>query len=186
MCPNSFELYDKSHNFERYDTVSTSIKGQDTNEALATMAQFSLRMVIMRWEKITEYFAWLVGHHRDILSDPDAHDGLLFDDDSFSRSRRYFWAINYLAELDNSISGNIVEVEKLASNRALMDQLSRLQYLRGKLRAQREDAIALRDGVSDSRFLINGPIINFPGNSRPADVMKVSISFSKSPVGINA
>jgi hypothetical protein len=89
------------------------------------------------------------------LSDPDAHDSLLFDDDSFSRSRKYFWAINYLAELDTSISGNIVELDKAAKRcersfrrAALEEQLGQLQYLRQRLQAQREDAIALRDGVS--------------------------------------
>ena len=115
------------------------------------MIEFTLRVVIERWEKIAEYFAWLVGHHKDILSDPDAHDSLLFDDDSFSRSRRYFWAINYLAELDISISGNIVELEKFAKKERfgpLRDQLIQLQFLRERLRDQREEAIALRDGVS--------------------------------------
>jgi hypothetical protein len=112
------------------------------------MVEFTSRMVIERWEKISEYFAWLIGH-RDTLSDPDAHDSLLFDDDSFSRSRRYFWAINYLAELDSSITGNIVQLDRFAKrNSSIRLQLDQLQYLRGRLLAQREEAIALRDGVS--------------------------------------
>jgi hypothetical protein len=143
---------DKRHDFERYDTSST-IKGKDAEGVLNVMIEFTLRMVIERWEKIAEYFAWLVGHHKDILSDPDAHDSLLFDDDSFSRSRRYFWAINYLAELDISISGNIVELEKFEKRQkyrsgSLRDQLIQLRFLRERLRDQREEAIALRDGVS--------------------------------------
>jgi hypothetical protein len=143
---------DKRHDFERYDTSGT-IKGKDAEGVLNVMIEFTLRMVIERWEKIAEYFAWLVGHHKDILSDPDAHDSLLFDDDSFSRSRRYFWAINYLAELDISISGNIVELEKFEKRQkyrsgSLRDQLIQLQFLRERLRDQREEAIALRDGVS--------------------------------------
>jgi len=150
LCPNTFELLDKKHDFERYDT-STTTKGKDAEGVLNVMIEFTLRVVIERWEKIAEYFAWLVGHHKDILSDPDAHDSLLFDDDSFSRSRRYFWAINYLAELDISISGNIVELEKFAKKERsgpLRDQLIQLQFLRERLRDQREEAIALRDGVS--------------------------------------
>jgi hypothetical protein len=143
---------DKTHDFERYDT-SSAIKGKDAEGVLNVMIEFTLRMVIERWEKIAEYFAWLVGHHKDILSDPDAHDSLLFDDDSFSRSRRYFWAINYLAELDISISGNIVELEKFEKRQKyrfgpLRDQLIQLRFLRERLRDQREEAIALRDGVS--------------------------------------
>ena len=31
--------------------------------------------------------------------DPSEHDNLLFDDGAFSRSRRYFWAIDCLSEV---------------------------------------------------------------------------------------
>lgn len=165
LCPNNFELYDKSNNYESYDTMTSAIKDQNASGAVEVMIEFTVRMVIERWLDIAEYFAWLIGH-RDILSDPDAHDSLLFDDDSFSRSRRYFWAINYLAELDLSISGNIAQLEKFArrdtavqdparqhhlgrlpKNAAINEQLDQLQYLRERLQAQREEAIALRDGV---------------------------------------
>jgi hypothetical protein len=111
------------------------------------MVEFTCRMIIKRWDGIADYFAKLIGH-RDTLSDPDSHDSLLFDDDSFSRSRRYFWAINYLAEVDSSIAGNIVELERFARrNKDIRVQLDQLQYLRGRLQSYREEAIALRDGV---------------------------------------
>jgi hypothetical protein len=152
MCPNGFELYDKSNEFEHYDTVLSAIKGQDVEGALDAMVGFSIRMVLQRWEKILEYFTWLLGH-RDTLSEPDAHDSLLFDDDSFSRSRRYFWAINYLAELDISISRNIIQLDTFIGedslNKSLREQLNQLQHLRERILGQREEAIALRDGVSN-------------------------------------
>lgn len=89
------------------------------------------------------------------MSDPNAHDSLLFDDDSFSRSRKYFWAINYLAELDISISENIVQLGRFVkTNKALQQQLTQLRYLRSRLRDQRNEAIALRDGVSVSIFFL--------------------------------
>ncbi|KAE9366544.1 hypothetical protein N431DRAFT_349848, partial [Stipitochalara longipes BDJ] len=150
MCPNGFELYDKSNEFEHYDTVLSGIKGRDAEGAIEAMVGFSIRMVLQRWEKILEYFTWLLGH-RDTLSDPDAHDSLLFDDDSFSRSRRYFWAINYLAELDISISRNIIQLDRFIGedslNKSLREQLNQLQYLRERILGQREEAIALRDGL---------------------------------------
>ena len=31
--------------------------------------------------------------------EPNEHDNLLFDDGAFSRSRRYFWAIDCLSEV---------------------------------------------------------------------------------------
>lgn len=161
MCPNGFELYDKSNEFEHYDTVLSAIKGQDAEGALEAMVGFSIRMVLQRWEKILEYFTWLLGH-RDTLSDPDSHDSLLFDDDSFSRSRRYFWAINYLAELDISISRNIIQLDRLiredSPNKSLREQLNQLQHLRERILGQREEAIALRDGVSNSNHFTREPL----------------------------
>lgn len=35
----------------------------------------------------------------DSLMEPSEHDNLLFDDGAFSRSRRYFWAIDCLSEV---------------------------------------------------------------------------------------
>lgn len=120
-------------------------------------------MVVKRWSEIFDYFSLLIGH-RDSLPDPDVHDSLLFDDDSFSRSRRYFWAINYLAELDISIDRNITQLEawitewphhlhisKKGMNvegKTLPDRMERLKELQGKLRALRLETMALRDGVS--------------------------------------
>ncbi len=127
------------------------------------MVEFTIRVVISRWLGITEYFAWLIGH-RDALADPEVHDSLLFDDASFSRSRRYFWAINYLAELDESIAGNILQLERWiaawpqhlsvgskelnAELRSLPERLNELTALQLRLKALRQEAIALRDGVS--------------------------------------
>jgi hypothetical protein len=157
MCPNGFELYDKSNEFEHYDMVLSAIKGRDAEGALEAMVGFSIRMVLQRWEKILEYFTWLLGH-RDSLSDPDAHDSLLFDDDSFSRSRRYFWAINYLAELDISISRNIIQLDRFigedSPKKLLREQLNQLQHLRERILGQRDEAIALRDGVSNLNHFI--------------------------------
>lgn len=42
---------------------------------------------------------------------PSEHDNLLFDDGSFSRSRRYFWVIDCLSEFELSITDNIVQWE---------------------------------------------------------------------------
>jgi hypothetical protein len=127
------------------------------------MIEFTIRVVINRWAEVAEYFAWLIGH-RDALADPDIHDSLLFDDASFSRSRRYFWAINYLAELDESIAGNILRLERWiaqwpehltvtskemhAEVKSLPERLNQLMVLQLRLKALRQEAIALRDGVS--------------------------------------
>lgn len=154
MCPFTFDLYEK---------VPGIIGTQDAPSIAADMIEFTMRMVVNRWSEILDYFSWLIGH-RDALADPDTHDSLLFDDDSFSRSRRYFWAINYLAELDTSIAMNIVQLEAWitewpdhlsvpkkemqAEVKSLPERLDQLKLLQEKLRALRQEAFALRDGVS--------------------------------------
>jgi hypothetical protein len=154
LCPFNFDLYEKKPGI-----IST----QDAPSVAADMVEFTIQAVSNRWLAITEYFAWLIGH-RDALADPDIHDSLLFDDASFSRSRRYFWAINYLAELDESIAGNIQQLESWiakwpqhltvrskemhADVRSLPERLNQMMALQLRLRALRQEAIALRDGVS--------------------------------------
>ena len=154
LCPFKFDLYEK---------VPVIISTQDAPSIAADMIEFSMRQIITRWSEIADYFAWLIGH-RDALADPDTHDSLLFDDDSFSRSRRYFWAINYLAELDVSIEGNCTQLEQWigmwptytkvqskelgAEVKTLPERLEQLRGLQGRLRGLRQEAFALRDGVS--------------------------------------
>jgi hypothetical protein len=154
LCPFNFDLYEK---------IPRIISTQDAPSVAADIVEFTIRVVINRWLAITEYFAWLIGH-REALADPEAHDSLLFDDASFSRSRRYFWAINYLAELDDSIAGNIAQLESWIAKwpqhltvgskethddvRSLPERLNQLMTLQLRLRALRQEAIALRDGVS--------------------------------------
>jgi len=154
LCPFNFDLYEK---------IPRIIATQDAPSVAADMVEFTIRVVIDRWLGITEYFAWLIGH-RDALADPEIHDSLLFDDASFSRSRRYFWAINYLTELDDSIAGNILQLERWIASwpqylsvggkemnaevRPLPERLNELMALQLRLKALRQEAIALRDGVS--------------------------------------
>jgi hypothetical protein len=166
LCPNTFELNNKIQNFEQYDPLFGSIGERTASVAFDMMVSSTLYELIERWENIVEYFTTLLGH-KDTLSDPDAHDSLLFDDDSFSRSRRYFWAINYLAQLDVIISGNIVEVERFLGRRPTRSvyvshrdehvdpvadeiryKLSFLESQRERIRRQRTEAVELRDAVS--------------------------------------
>jgi hypothetical protein len=58
LCPNSFEQYDNDHDIEQFDTMSAIFKGQDAIGGLDIMIEFTIRMVIERWDKIGEYFAW--------------------------------------------------------------------------------------------------------------------------------
>lgn len=70
----------------------------------------ALRDAAESWEKIVGHLAGLVNQRGAIFA-PDLHDRLLFDDDAFSRSRLYFWAIDSLESFIPSIAANIQEWE---------------------------------------------------------------------------
>ncbi|KAL2835987.1 hypothetical protein BJY01DRAFT_252230 [Aspergillus pseudoustus] len=62
------------------------------------------------WNEIAEYLTRLI-NKRDAILDPQQHDGLLFDDSAFSRSRLYFWAIDCLDMFIPSIMATVREWE---------------------------------------------------------------------------
>ncbi|KAL9594752.1 MAG: hypothetical protein Q9179_005256 [Wetmoreana sp. 5 TL-2023] len=69
-----------------------------------------LARISEKWTEFQSYFDYILDS-ADSLMQPTEHDNLLFDDGSFSRSRRYFWAIDCLSEFENSISDNINQWE---------------------------------------------------------------------------
>ena len=99
---------------------------------------------------------------------PDQHDKLLTDNDTFSRSKKHFWAITALKEIDQRMSDNMREISELLESRAptqvelehrtdfelcrlrLTHDLSQFKQVAEQLRAKRLQAIDLRDGVSRS------------------------------------
>ncbi|KAF7122253.1 hypothetical protein CNMCM5793_000210 [Aspergillus hiratsukae] len=60
------------------------------------------------WEQVANHLSSLIDNQGAIF-DPDEHDRLLFDDNTFSRSRLYFWGIDCLAIFIPSISATIRE-----------------------------------------------------------------------------
>ncbi len=69
-----------------------------------------LERISERWAAFQSYFDYILDGG-DSLMQPTEHDNLLFDDETFSRSRRYFWAIDCLSEFESSISDNILQWE---------------------------------------------------------------------------
>ena len=63
--------------------------------------------VIDRWTALDSYFEKLLAEN---FMEPDQYAKLLFDDDSFSRSQKYFWAIGTLNEFGASIADNIKQL----------------------------------------------------------------------------
>ncbi|KAL9125961.1 MAG: hypothetical protein Q9217_004905 [Psora testacea] len=79
--------------------------------AVLSLVTTSLEKVTNRWSELMEFLRALLEGGNSLL-DPVRHDHLLFDNEDFSRSREYFWAINCLAEFEASISANIEQWEE--------------------------------------------------------------------------
>lgn len=71
-------------------------------EAIIVVA--AMRNVEDRWRDLNEYIGSLLVED---FMDPKSYTMLLFDDETFSRSRLYFWIIGCLNEFDISIEDNI-------------------------------------------------------------------------------
>lgn len=69
---------------------------------------YALKEVVKRWTNLNEYISKLL--MEDVM-DPEVYVQLLFDDETFSRSRLYFWVIGCLNEFDVSIADNIKQWE---------------------------------------------------------------------------
>ena len=77
-----------------------------------------LERISERWAAFQSFFDDILDV-RDSLMQPAKHDNLLFDDGSFSRSRRYFWAIDCLSEFESTTSDNIIQWELYKQARIL-------------------------------------------------------------------
>jgi len=115
------------------------------------------------WGEFQSYFDYILDLG-DSLMQPTEHDNLLFDDGAFSRSRRYFWAIDCLTEFDINITDNITQWELYKAARidpleGLLPELDRrqlaiaeqqcivLQNQRDSFRQKLASTRALRDAV---------------------------------------
>jgi len=79
--------------------------------AVLSLVTITLDKVSQRWSELVDFLRLLLEGDNSLL-DPIRHDHLLFDNEDFSKSREYFWAINCLTEFEASISANIEQWEE--------------------------------------------------------------------------
>ncbi|KAI4181157.1 MAG: hypothetical protein LQ348_005067 [Seirophora lacunosa] len=95
-----------------------------------------LARISERWADFQSFFDYILDDG-DSLMQPADHDNLLFDDGSFSRSRRYFWAINCLSEFETAITDNITQWELYKSALPILDNdLDNVQYRHAELQCR--------------------------------------------------
>jgi hypothetical protein len=90
-------------------------------EAEINCIVYGIADIIDRWTALDEYLEKLL--EEDFMN-PRQYAKLLFDDESFSRSQKYFWAIGCLTEFDASITDNIKQID-LYSEARIKPQLLR-------------------------------------------------------------
>ena len=128
-----------------------------------------LERITERWADFLSYFDYILDGG-DSLMKPTEHDNLLFDDGAFSRSRRYFWAIDCLSEFELTITDNIAQWESYKTARvpafeAMSEHDQRqlafaerqyrvLQNQRESFRQKLASTKALRDAVCHSMILL--------------------------------
>ncbi|CAF9941909.1 MAG: hypothetical protein ALECFALPRED_009380 [Alectoria fallacina] len=128
-----------------------------------------LERIADRWAEFLSYFDYILDGG-DSLMKPAEHDNLLFDDGAFSRSRRYFWAIDCLSEFEISITDNITQWElyKAARVHSMKDlpehdqrqlsfaerQYRVLQNQRESFRQKLASTKALRDALFNASAVI--------------------------------
>lgn len=131
-------------------------------EMLFTILLELISRLVYDWTEISDYIETFVASKFTFLNE-EGHDSLLFDDDTFSRSRQYAWVITSIGEFIPIIQDTkrcyfsaINSVYERSGPGELRDRywgkLVRYRYqledIEERLNSQEARAKALRDGVS--------------------------------------
>ena len=154
--PNS-ELDDYK---EKYDLSSMTLW-----EAKLHFISIAMNYIQAQWTIIVKSFENLLRKEENTIFSRKEHDHLFFDDAVFSRSRKYFWAIDTLTQIDSLITDNIhqwtqYKSDHFSSRADKLEGLTELEWYRAAEGCcseleQKRDAIRrylssfqlLRDGV---------------------------------------
>jgi len=94
--------------------------GEESMEgATICLLSAAYRRLYYHWRLLRTHFDTLLneGNEEIALFRPSLHDELLQDDERFSRSRRYAWAIKCLTNFESRISNNILQWKNFKSAR---------------------------------------------------------------------
>lgn len=142
--------------------------------AMLVLVGYALRTAATEWQQMASYFDTLVGENllnqaESTLLSPEKHDLLLFEDESFSRSRKYFWVVEAATTFIDKISDSINAWERyrarevdpylplndwkdhgklLRGLEAADSEVAKLKAVQYQLEKHLERTKLLRDGVS--------------------------------------
>ena len=148
--------------------------------ALLVIIGYAFGIAVIEWSKMAFYFDTLMGDHKfsqieSTLLSPDKHDALLFDDESFSRSRKYFWVVDALSAFIDSLSDSVLTWERYREDcvapfleiehwrelptflqhlKAAETEIGKLISIRSSLEKHLERTKVLRDGLFNASAVI--------------------------------
>jgi hypothetical protein len=88
----------------------------DTQICIFEQSVIALEIIGFSTADVVDFIDKILDIGGDILLDPRKHDQLLFDDDSFSRSRKYWWVSNLLVPLQQNVENNCKVHQQLFDN----------------------------------------------------------------------
>jgi hypothetical protein len=105
LTPEAFQLSSFGSPISSHGAFMASVLSHPTKiEAEIFCISHSLEKVIRQWVILDGYLGELLAED---FMDPTEYVKLLFDDENFTRSRKYFWAIGCLGEFGNSVADTV-------------------------------------------------------------------------------
>lgn len=168
-----------------YDDLENILREAVTEEssmqiACLVLVSYALQIATKEWQKMALYFDTLLDSNSTSLEDstllnPEKHDRLLFEDEGFSRSRKYFWVIDALTKFIEEIEeaeeaweryrahevdpflqdSNAEEYDILLYHLSqAKSEVSRLEVVRRRLEKHLDRTKVLRDGLFNASGVI--------------------------------
>ncbi|KAM0240898.1 hypothetical protein ACHAP5_007762 [Fusarium lateritium] len=160
----------------------------------------NVRRAAEDWSSVQVALSPIIDHD-PLFLDPNQHDNLLFDDDTFSRSRRYFWVVSCLESFQAVIDDAIEEWEKFRAEwpnmmmgidpaeesstteasqemtRRVLDeietQVDRLRDISARFESSRDKTKVLREGASNSSLFSASGVIESRVSTRLGENVKL-------------
>ena len=174
-------LEPSSWHYNLENVLSAALANESSLQvALLVIIGYALGIAVVEWSKMAFYFDTLMGDHKfsqieSTLLSPDKHDALLFDDESFSRSRKYFWVVDALSAFIDSLSDSVLTWERYREDHVapFLDmehwrelpaftqhlkvaeiEIGKLSSIRSSLEKHLERTKLLRDGLFNASAVI--------------------------------
>jgi hypothetical protein len=143
----------------------------DLPSVLLRQATLCLSSISEGYEQLLDKIESNLGD-RDGILDPDNHGKLLIEDQSFERSRRYFWTIDALDTFSGTLKESIKTFEQFmdalwSTSKKLRrgawdrdtweggkEEITEANLLLERIKAIKERTITLRDGVRTPYYLV--------------------------------